>query len=210
MLRIAQSIAGLYLIVALVVTVITLAQGPLLGGAPLGGILDGAVGREPVTISIAYGSEKDAWLKAAAAEFAATNPRVQGRSIEVRLEPVGSREIVTRIVQDDLRPTVVSPASSVQIELLRSEWQVRTNTDIYLSGADAPQPLVLTPLVVVAWEERASMLGINNPDQLWDEIHRLVVSDQGWAQVAGQSGAWANLDRPTPPPRIAASRHWWC
>ncbi len=183
MLRIAQSIAGLYLIVAVVVTVITLAQGPLLGGAPLGGILDGAVGREPVTISIAYGSEKDAWLKAAAAEFAATNPRVQGRPIEVRLEPVGSREIVTRIVQGNLRPTVASPASSVQTELLRSEWQARTNTDIYHSGGDAPQPLVLTPLVVVAWEERASMLGINDPNQLWDAIHRLVVSDQGWAQI---------------------------
>ncbi len=187
MLRIAQGIAGLYLLVALLVTGVTIVQGPLLSGlaglgsAPLGGVLENIVGREPIVITVAYGTEKDAWLKAAAARFAATNPRVRGRPVQVVLEGVGSREIVTRIIQGNLQPTAISPASSVQTELLREEWNARNATPIYLEGANAPQPLVITPLVVVAWEERASVLGLDQPDQLWNQIHDLLVSDQGWA-----------------------------
>lgn len=178
MLRLSQFLCGGYLAVAVLVTVLAMFIGPL-GSVPFP--LPVGPPRDPIVVSIAYGTEKQEWLEEAKTRFEATNPRVHGRPVQIQLEGIGSREIVTRIVQDNYQPVVVSPASSIQIELLRDEWQTRNGTDIVLSGSDAPQPLVLTPLVVVAWEERARALWSNGPEDFWHELHDTLADPQGWA-----------------------------
>lgn len=165
MLRIAQVLSIAYILLALALVGLRFRPLP-----------------DPVTISVVYGTEKRDWLEAAVARFAATHPTVNGRAITVALEGVGSRETVLRIVQGDLQPTVISPASSLQVELLRNEWQTRTGQTILHEGSDAPQPLVITPLVVVAWEERANVLALDDPTQLWQNLHRLLADEQGWGR----------------------------
>jgi hypothetical protein len=108
----------------------------------------------------------------------AENHTVNGRPIRIELQGIGSREMVQEIIDGDLQPTVISPASSIQIELLRGEW--RGSQDILFEGSDAPQPLVITPLVIVAWEERADVLSFNEPSQLWDNLHEVLSDSQGW------------------------------
>jgi hypothetical protein len=181
--RLAHIIASVYLALALVLTGVTILIGPIGSTAfPLPRL--GPAG-EPVVVSIAYGTEKQQWFEEAKRRFEATSPRVGGRPIEIQLQGVGSREIVFEIVQDQRQPTVVSPASSIQVELLRDEWQQRKGTSILLGGEDAPRPLVLTPLVLVAWEERANLLWPNGPRNFWDDLHSALSNEQGWEGLGG-------------------------
>jgi ABC-type Fe3+ transport system substrate-binding protein len=197
MLRLSRLLSGGFLFIALGVTVLTLVGFPL-GPAPFQLSPIGPAG-DPVVIEIAYGTEKRAWLEDAVTRFAATNPRVRGRPIEIVLKGIGSREIVTEIVQNDYQPTVVSPASLIQIELLRDQWSRKTNgSQIIPNTASAVQPLVLTPLVIVAWEERANVLWQNGPANFWQDIHRVNAAQQGWAEFGRPEWGFVNFGHTTP------------
>jgi ABC-type Fe3+ transport system substrate-binding protein len=197
MLRLSRLLSGGFLFVALGVTLLNLVGFPL-GSAPFQLAPIGPAG-EPVRIEIAYGTEKRAWLEDAVTRFAATNPRVRGRPIEIVLKGIGSREMVTDIVQNEYQPTVVSPASMIQIELLRDQWARKTNGgQIIPATASAAQPLVLTPLVVVAWEERASVLWQNDPANFWQDIHRVTAAQQGWAEFGKPEWGFVNFGHTSP------------
>lgn len=177
MQRLAQLLSVGYLLLAALISVVTVARGPL-GAAPF------PVGpaRTPIVVTVAYGTEKQAWLDAAVARFEAADLRLRGRPVEIELIGMGSQEIVTEVLDGTRQPTVISPASSIQLELLRSAWQTRFGTSIFLDGADTPQPLVITPLVVVMWQARALALWPNGPDDaFWGELHDALADPQGWA-----------------------------
>ncbi|NJL34473.1 MAG: solute-binding protein [Chloroflexaceae bacterium] len=208
MLRIAQSLAGLYIVVALCVAAASFV-GLLV---PLGGTAPLPIGirREPISISIAYGTEKEEWLAAARAEFLATNPRVRGRPIEINLEGVGSREIVRRIIDGDLQPTAISPASSIQIELLRGEWDARNTTPILYDGNDAPQPLVVTPLVVVAGPNAPRRSHWITPIRSGTISTICLPASRVGPRWAIRSGALPSLGRPTPKAPTVVFKRWYC
>lgn len=138
---------------------------------------------QPITVTIWYGTEKEAWLKDAAARFAATSPTLRNRPIQIELKGIGSRDTVERVAQrqwgQDAPPTVISPASAVWVELLKDEWAKRGNTGPIVS-AD-PQQLVLTPLVLAIWEKRAQALWDNGATNFWPEIHDALSNPSGWA-----------------------------
>lgn len=178
--RIARFLALGYIVICLATLAGTIFVGPL-GYAPFP--LSIGPAREPVTVTIWYGTEKQTWLEAAAARFMDSRPTVAGRPIQIQLRGLGSREIAMRTAQQEWRndapPTVVSPASSLWIEVLKDEWSRRGSGPIVATGPS--QSLVLTPLVLVVWEERARALWSNGPDSFWTELHDALVDPQGWA-----------------------------
>jgi hypothetical protein len=187
MQRLVRIIAWGYITICLATLAATAVIGPL-GYAPFALRLGPAA--TPIQLTIWYGTEKEAWLTEAATRFAATNPTVNGRPIEVRLVGAGSREIALRTAQqqwgNDPPPVVVSPASSMWTEVLKDEWTKRGNAGpIIAGGADAPRPLVLTPLVFVVWEERARALWSHGNADFWAEIHGLLSNPQGWKGHVG-------------------------
>jgi hypothetical protein len=184
MLTFSRLISAAYLVLAVGVVGLTALFGPLpLNFAPFP-LLPGPE-REPVVVSLAYGTEKEAWLQEAASRFQQTHPTVRGHPITLDLEGIGSREGVKHIVDGEMQPVVFSPASSIQIELLRYEWETRHQSDIFLRGDDAPLPLVYTPLVLVAWEDRARTLWPNGPQNIWHRLHDVLAEDGGWAAMGG-------------------------
>ncbi len=183
MLRVARILSIGYLFIAALAALWTFTGKPL--GAALVPI---GPAREPIVVTLAYGTEKREWLEQAVVRFAAEDRRINGRPIQIELQGIGSRELVTEIVGGQLQPTVISPASTIQMELLRSEWQARNGADIVGTGTDAPQPLVLTPLVLVMWEQRAQALWPNGPQQFWPELHDALADPNGWA--ARGHGEW--------------------
>ncbi|NJP05283.1 MAG: ABC transporter substrate-binding protein [Chloroflexaceae bacterium] len=193
--RTAQILAVVFILVVIVIGVITVLIGPL-GDAPLQGIREDILGREPIVISVAYGTEKEEWLREALQRFEAAGMSLRGRPIQVTLQGIGSREMVENIVQGDLQPVVVSPASSIQIELLREEWQQRYNSDIY---ATTPEPLVLTPLVLAAWEDRATTLWPEDKvGEFWICVHEVLTDDQGWASMGHPEWGLAKFGHTSP------------
>ena len=178
MLRLSRIIASGYIVVCLVALAYTALIGPL-GYAPLP--LVRAPARPPITVTIWYSTEKREWLEAAKQQFEATNPTSNGRPIQVLLKGMGSPEIAQRVANRDWRgetpPTAVSPASSM--------WLSMFNVPIASAGNEAQQPLVISPLVVVGWEDRAKVLWPNGPKDFWHDLHDAFVKDGGWKALGG-------------------------
>jgi len=190
MRRLSQLVAIGYILICLATLAGTAVYGPL-GYAPFP--LPIGPARTPVIVTVWYGTEKEAWLTAAVERYQATAPTLNRRPIQIELKGLGSREMIDQIVQQQwgtgAPPTVISPASSLWVELLKSDWSTRTNTAIVADGPDAMAPLVLTPLVLVAWEERAKVLWPRGPTNVWHDLHDALVDPQGWVGRGGP-GTW--------------------
>jgi hypothetical protein len=83
-----------------------------------------------------------------------------------------------------------SPADSSLANLLASDWEIKYGKAPFpASGDAAPQPLLLTPLVFVVWEDRAKVLRDAAGGQLtWKAIHKAVTAKGGWPAVGGKAG----------------------
>jgi len=188
MLRLARLIGGGYLVLSILALVASFFTGPL-GYAPFP--LPFGPSQQPVVLTVWYGTEKQEWLEDAVQRFEASNPRVGARPIQVQIAGSGSGDIVARVAQEDWRgsnpPAVISPASSLWLELLERDIQRSGSRVQMATGSDAPRPLVLTPLVLVAWEQRGQTLWRNSPASFWQDLHDALTNPQGWSAL-GQSG----------------------
>ncbi len=132
-----------------------------------------------ITVSIVYGSEKQAWLEPLVAEYNAANHKTaEGSTIVVEATPMGSIESVDAIIGGTMQPTVWSPASSVYVPVANAEWRKTHSDDLV---ADNPKDLVLSPVVIAMWEPMARALGWPDKQLGWADIAGLAVSDEGWA-----------------------------
>jgi hypothetical protein len=178
MLRLSRIIASSYIAICLLVLALSALSGPL-GYAPFP--LVRAPTRPPITVTIWYSTEKREWLEAAKQQFEASAPTYNGRPIQVVLKGFGSPEIAQRVANKDWRgdtpPTAISPATAIWLDMF--------NVPVAATGAEAPQPLVLSPLVVVGWEERAKVLWPNGPNNFWNNLHDALANDVDWKALGG-------------------------
>jgi ABC-type Fe3+ transport system substrate-binding protein len=138
-----------------------------------------------VEISFLYSTEKKEWVESAAVSFQQDNP-----SIRVKLVGKGSLDAAQAILEGKEKPTVWSPADSAVLRMLESDWATDPSrgTLFATSGEDAPQPLVITPLVFVVWEDRAEVLQkLSGGGVTWKALHRAVANDQGWPAIGGKA-----------------------
>lgn len=135
-----------------------------------------------VEVTMLYGTEKQPWVEAAAAQFQKDNP-----SIKITLQGKGSLDAAQAILDEKSKPTVFSPADSMVLNLLASDWQTKNHADLFAaSGDDVPQPLVITPLVFVVWEDRANVLLKASGGVIsFKAIQKAVASNQGWPAIGG-------------------------
>ncbi len=185
---ITRAIGFGYLLICLLALLATAFIGPV-GYAPLP--LPVGPAQEPVVVTIWYGTEKKLWLEDAAQRFAATNPRVGNRPVQIVLRGIGSRDIALRSARQEFGtdgpPTVISPASSIWVEVAKTDWAALNPGSQPFIVEQAP-PLALTPLVVVAWKERAEVLWPEGPVNFWQNLHDALADDEGWVGVARANG----------------------
>ncbi len=137
----------------------------------------------PVVVSVLYSTEKEAWLNEVIVDFERTNPTIDGHPVKIELEKMGSWEINAAVLDGTRQPNIVSPASSLQIAALVDSSAVKFERPL-VNPADTStcRPVVTTPLVLVAWKERADVLWGRQPGaSLWRDLHDSLVDPQGWA-----------------------------
>jgi ABC-type molybdate transport system substrate-binding protein len=179
------AIVGVFVVAAL--AIVFLAKGgkgsdPATGAATQGPKID----TPAMSISVVYSTEKKEWIEAVTADFAKLHPE-----IKVELVGKGSIDAAQAILDGTLQPTIWSPADTMAMNLMTSDWQTKNHSDLIApAGEDAAQPLLLTPLVFVCWEDRAqALLKASGGTITWKAISKAVTSPQGWLAVGGQ-GKW--------------------
>jgi len=139
--------------------------------------------KQSVEISVLYSTEKKDWIEAMIAEFGKVHPEVT-----VTLVGKGSVEAAEDILDDKLRPTLWSPADSVELRLAMDDWQTKTKKALFPdSGDDAPAPLVITPLVFAIWQDRADVLQKAAGGAVgWKALEKAISQAQGWPAIGGK------------------------
>jgi hypothetical protein len=133
-----------------------------------------------VEIGLAFGTEKENWLKWAVADFAKTDA---GGKITVKLIPKGSLEGGQAIWRDEDKGIQVwSPASSLYKAEVVREWQPKHGNNPILKE----ESLALSPMVFVFWEERYKAFIDKYKTVSFSTIHDAVTEDGGWDAIAKQ------------------------
>lgn len=144
-------------------------------------VLQPAPSPKPESIQVVYSTEKAAWLHAATADFAKQYP-----DILVELVGKGSMEAARGILDQQLKATVWSPADSVALDMLGSDWRTQHGTQLFADDEDSKQPLVLTPLAFMVWEDRAHALAkAGGGSVTWKTLRHGMTSAQGWPAIGG-------------------------
>jgi hypothetical protein len=137
----------------------------------------------PVVLTVFYSTEKQAWLEEIVPAFESSGANVGGHPIKIEMEKMGSWEMNAAVLDGTRKPVIVSPASSLQIAALVDDSTAQYGRPL-VNPADTAtcRAVVRTPLVFVAWKERADVLWGQQPgDALWRDLHAALVNPQGWA-----------------------------
>jgi Ca-activated chloride channel family protein len=132
-----------------------------------------------VSVTILYGSEKQAWFDPLVKQYnAAQHKTAAGKLIVVTATALGSVESGAMIISGASQPTVWSPASGLYIPVENATWR-KTHSDDLITGT--PDKLVLSPVVIAMWRPMAEALGWPDKPLGWADIAQLAISDKGWA-----------------------------
>jgi len=176
-------LAGIYVLLAVVMLVLAVISPPVraVAYAPLRDLI--LPEPEPIVLSLLYSTEKAAWLDEAIPAFEKTRPRIQGHPVQIEVQKSGSREMVLAVLDGTAQPDMISPASMLQISMLQDLSASKFGHSI-VNPADTTicRPVLYTPLVLVAWKERAQVLWGEDPGtEMWASLHDALVDPQGWA-----------------------------
>ena len=138
-----------------------------------------SLGGVTAEIGIAYGTEKRRWLENAVEEFSKTS---DGKGIKVNLIPMGSIEGAHAILNGDQRINVWSPASAAYKDVFVQDWKVKYSTDPIVRE----EPLALTPMVFVMWDERYQAFLQKYRTLSFETIAQAEQEKSGWESLAGK------------------------
>jgi ABC-type Fe3+ transport system substrate-binding protein len=180
--RINKILFGLYVLltVGLLVAALVAPEVRSVAYAPLRELL--IPPPEPIVVSLLYSTEKAEWLAEVITRFEATRPQLNGHPIVLELKKMGSREMYLAVLDGEEQPDLISPASMLQISLLQDLSASRFGAPV-VNRADVTtcRPVLLSPVVLVAWRERAQVLWGDDPNgQMWLRLHDALTHPQGW------------------------------
>jgi hypothetical protein len=198
--RINWILFGLYVLLALGMLIAAVISPPVraIAYAPLRDLILPAP--KPIVVSVLYSTEKAAWIQEAAERFERTRPRIQGYPIELEMRKMGSREMVLAVLDGEARPALISPASSLQISILHDLSASKYGKSVVnVADSQTCRPVLLSPLVLVAWKERADVLWGDNPNgALWRRMHDALTDPRGWDAYGHPEWGYIKFGHTTP------------
>src|SRR5215469_1145782 len=89
----------------------------------------------PVTLTMYYGSEKQAWISDVVSNFNSLHMTACDGPITVKATPIGSGLSMQEIASGMIQPDIWSPAGSVWLTLINALWQEKHHSDLVTTGA---------------------------------------------------------------------------
>ncbi len=102
-----------------------------------------------VELTFVYSSEKQKWIEEAKYGFEQWFESTFFIDVKCNFIAMGSKEMITQIVNEQLRPVAFSPASSIWIPYLNEKWSETHGGKIV--DETAAKPLVKSPMVLATW-----------------------------------------------------------
>ena len=155
------------------------------------------------------------WVRAAADQFNAQNPLLEGHSIHVTVVPMDGlsalskwdreeffvlgdrdRETLSDEEKEQLAdfPTVWIPDSRYLVELVNVTYKEKLGRDVFLEdGEYRARPVAVSLLTWGIFESRAEVLQAAYGEVSWQAIHDAAQAERGWPQIGEQ----ASLADPT-------------
>ncbi len=130
-------------------------------------------------VVIAYGTEKEAWLKAALKDYEATP---EGKRSHITLRGLGSLEGANLVLDGpgDRPIHVWSPASSAYRKLFEERWKAKHDRPAILEARE----LAVTPMVFVMWKDRHDAFVKKYGEVSFKTIGRAMAEPDGWRSIA--------------------------
>jgi Ca-activated chloride channel family protein len=145
---------------------------------------------ETVKILFTYGSEKKTWIEEVTKQFNAEGHQIPGgERIEVESQPDGSNVIVTEALEGIKRPHLISPASNVFIKDANGRAQ-ELGQPVLINQSEA-RPLVVSPLVIAIWKDRAEAMGWPGKPLGWRDFFDYIANPDEWKAI--RKGAWGSF-----------------
>jgi ABC-type Fe3+ transport system substrate-binding protein len=104
------------------------------------------------------------------------------------------------ILNEEKKPDLMSPASMLQISLLQ-DLSASKFGQPFVNRADAAtcRPVLRSPIVLVAWEERADVLWGDNPNgKMWWRLREALIEPQGWEAYGRPEWGYIKFGHTTP------------
>jgi hypothetical protein len=143
-------------------------------------------------LGVGTSSEKEAWMRQAAAAFASTP---EGAGIAVDVFPTTADAACDAIVAGDTRYAVWTPASSLFAPVLRDRWREKHGGDPLAGG----ESLALTPMVFVMFEDRYDAFVKRFEHLSFATLHEALALADGWKEIAGKP-EWGHFRFALPDP----------
>jgi len=107
----------------------------------------GGGGGDKTDVTVLYSTEKESWVRWAAAEFGKTS---EGKQIQLQLVPRHALDALDEILSGERKPQVWAPASNLYREMFKNQWKQKYGGNPILSESS----LAASPLVMVMFEDR--------------------------------------------------------
>src|SRR5260221_5457135 len=188
MLADAGKLAATAIVTGALGTIIVRAAG---GGNPPAA----ASGPGTITVPFTDSTEKRKVSQREAAAFNRQQVTFNDKRIVIELDERGSVDALQKIVSGDVRPAAWSPASTLELNQLATSWDAtHPGAPILITqGSLAPRSLVSSPLVLLAWQDRATLLRRQFGGLDWQSLHAALTAKGGWGSIAGGETAWGQV-----------------
>jgi len=204
---------------ALVIVAVALLWRALTPGAP-----DELTVERPdaITVRVLTALPVEPWVRAAADDFNASDPQLDGVPVEVEVSAMDGLSALGRWDRNDFGalppdadvenltpqqeaaledfPTVWIPDSRYLVELANASYKERLGRDVFLTdGQYRARPIAISLFTWGIYESRAEVLEEAFDEISWSTIHDAAVAKGGWPELGGEA-SWGYFKLVVPNP----------
>ncbi|MFW9968554.1 MAG: substrate-binding domain-containing protein [Candidatus Odinarchaeota archaeon] len=129
--------------------------------------------KQKTHITIIYSSEKASWMTVAYSNFMVEwQNNHPNDPINIDMHPYGSSDSIISILNNEIYPTIWSPASSIWMPILNSKWVDLTHSSIPIVNISAAVRIIYSPIVIATWESFNKTYNIKG----FKDVHNLTLN----------------------------------